>query len=145
MVITFAAILVGLLALFKPLQKNNFYILHAAIVILAAYFVETHFFRASPFGYKTFLLFLVFHIISINITTFIAYYLDKRAAIKRAWRVPEKKLHLLEFLGGWLGALIAQKLLKHKTNKKSFQNMFWLMIFLEFLAILVILNYLNLL
>lgn len=145
MVITFAAILIGLLALFKPLQKNNFYIMHSAIIILAAYFVETHYFKASPFGYKTFLLFLVFHAISINITTFLAYYIDKRAAIKKAWRIPEKKLHLLEFLGGWLGALIAQKLLRHKTNKKSFQNMFLLMIFLEFLAIFVILKYLNLL
>lgn len=144
MVITFSAILIGLLALFRPLQKNKFYMLHAAIVILLAYYVETHYFRASIFGTKTLLLFLVFHLVSVNITTFVAYGLDKRAAVRHAWRVPENTLHALEFLGGWLGALIAQKLFRHKTNKKSFQKMFLLMIFLEFLAIYIILNYLNL-
>lgn len=144
MVITFSAILIGLLAFFRPLQKNKFYMLHAAIVILSAYYVETHYFRASIFGTKTLLLFLVFHLVSVNITTFVAYYLDKRAAVRHAWRVPENTLHTLEFLGGWLGALLAQKIFRHKTSKKSFRHMFLLMIFLEFLAIYIILSYLNL-
>ncbi len=145
MVITFTAILIGLLALIRPLQKNSFYILHAAMVILAAYFVETHYFRATPFAYKTFLLFLVFHAVSVNITTFIAYYVDKRAAVRHQWRVPENTLHILEFLGGWLGALLAQKIFRHKTQKKSFRHIFWLMIFLEFCAVFIILKYLRLL
>ena len=81
---------------------------------------------------------------SINITTFVAYFADKRAAVRHAWRVPENTLHMLEFLGGWLGALLAQKIFHHKTAKKSFRNMFWLMIFLEFLAIMIILKYLKL-
>lgn len=143
MVITFTAVLLGLLVLIRPLQKNNFYILHSAIVILSAYLVETYWFRTTPFVYKTLLLLLVFHIISINITTFIAYYVDKRAAIKRAWRVKENSLHLLEFLGGWLGAFLAQRVLHHKTSKKNFQNIFVLMIFLEFLAVYIILKYLG--
>ena len=69
MVITFSAILIGLLALVRPLQKNSFYILHAAIVILAAYYVETHYFRASAFGSKTMLLFLVFHAVLLLISS----------------------------------------------------------------------------
>lgn len=144
MVITYSVILIGLLALIRPLQKNSFYILHAAMVILAAYYVETHYFRASVFGTKTLLLFLVFHAISVNITTFFAYFVDKRAAIRHAWRVPENTLHILEFLGGWLGALLAQKIFHHKTSKKSFQRIFWLMIVLEFVAIWIILQYLGL-
>lgn len=144
MVITYSVILIGLLALIRPLQKNSFYILHAAMVILAAYYVETHYFRASVFGTKTLLLFLVFHAISVNITTFVAYFVDKRAAIRHAWRVPENTLHILEFLGGWLGALLAQKIFHHKTSKKSFQRIFWLMIVLEFVAIWIILQYLGL-
>ena len=47
MVITYSVILIGLLFLIRPLQKNSFYILHAALVILAAYYIETHYFRAS--------------------------------------------------------------------------------------------------
>jgi uncharacterized membrane protein YsdA (DUF1294 family) len=144
MVITFSCILIGLLALIRPLQKNNFYILHTGIVILAAYYIETHWFRASVFGYKTLLLFLVFHIISINLTTIVAYFVDKRAATRHAWRVPENTLHVLEFLGGWLGALIAQKIFHHKTKKKSFRNIFWLMVILEFFAVWIILKYLKL-
>lgn len=144
MVITFSAILLGLLALLPPLQKNKFYILHAAIVILSAYYVETHYFRASVFEYKTILLFLVFHLASINMTTFVAYGLDKKAAVRGEWRVPENTLHVLEFLGGWLGALVAQKIFRHKTKKKSFRRIFWLMIFLEFAAVYMILNYLRL-
>lgn len=144
MVITFSFILIGLLAFVRPLQKNSFYILHAGMVILAAYYVETHYFTASVFGTKTLLLFLVFHAVSINITTFVAYFVDKRAAIRHAWRVPENTLHVLEFLGGWLGALLAQKIFRHKTSKKSFRNVFWLMIVLEFIAIWIILKYLGL-
>ena len=62
MVITFTAILIGLLALLRPLQKNSFYILHSALVILSAYYIETHYFKCTPFAPKTFMLFVVFQL-----------------------------------------------------------------------------------
>jgi uncharacterized membrane protein YsdA (DUF1294 family) len=34
-------------------------------------------------------------------------------------------LHLFALAGGWPGALIAQRLLRHKTKKQSFQVVFW--------------------
>ena len=144
MVLTFSAILIGLLALVRPLQKNSFYILHSAIVILSAYFVQTHYFTVTPFASKTFLLFLVFHLVSINLVTMIAYYVDKRAAIRHDWRVSENTLHTLEFLGGWIGAYVAQKWFHHKNAKKSYQHIFLLMIIAEFAAIWIILKYLKL-
>lgn len=144
MVITFTVILLGLIAFIRPLQKNSFFMLHAALIIGSAWFIETHYFRTSVFSSKTLLLFLVFHLISINIVTVVAYYVDKRAAKKGAWRVPENTLHVLEFFGGWSGALIAQKIFRHKTRKKSFRAMFYLMIVLEFLAVYLILKYLHL-
>jgi len=55
-----------------------------------------------------------------------AYRTDKAAAQHRAWRTPEATLHLLAFLGGWPGALLAQRLYHHKTRKPSFQFVFWL-------------------
>lgn len=142
MVLTFSVILIGALALIKPLQKNNFYILHAAIIILSAYFIETHYFRTSVFSPKTLLLFLVFQLVSINIVTIIAYYVDKRAAIRHKWRVPEKTLHTLEFLGGWPGAIVAQKLFRHKTKKQSYQSTFVWVISAELAIIYFILKYL---
>ncbi len=144
MTIAFTFIMLGLAALIYPLRKNRFYLLNAAIVIGAAYFVETHYFRVQNiFSYKILLLFLVFQIIAVNFTTFIAYGIDKRAAVKKAWRVPENDLHMLEFLGGWIGAFLAQKIFRHKTAKKSFQNMYKLMIVLEFAAVWLIVNLLK--
>ena len=88
MVITFSTILLGLIALIRPLQRNRFFILNSALIIGAAYFIETHYFTASVFSYKTIMLFLVFQLISINVVTFIAYGVDKRAAVRGNWRVP---------------------------------------------------------
>ena len=144
MVLAFSAILAALLFLFRPLQRNRFFILHAVLIIGSAYFVETHFFKVTPFVPKTFLLFLVFQLISINLVTIIAYGVDKRAAINGSWRVPEAQLHSLELLGGWCGAFLAQKLFHHKTKKKSFRAVFWLMLFFQLIFIWFILSYLSL-
>ena len=141
MTIAFTVILLGLAALIYPLRKNRFYLLNSALIIGAAYFIETHYFRVqNVLSYKTLLLFAVFQIVTINLTTFAAYGVDKRAAIKKQWRVAENDLHMLEFLGGWIGAWLAQKIFHHKTAKKSFQNMYRLMIVLEFAAIWLIIK-----
>lgn len=145
MVITFSTILLGLIALIRPLQRNRFFILNSALIVGAAYFIETHYFTASVFSYKTIMLFLVFQLISINVVTFIAYGVDKRAAVRGNWRVPEIQLHTLEFLGGWLGAYLAQRFFRHKISKKSYQAMYLLMIVMEFVAVWVILKFLHLL
>ena len=138
----FVAILLSLAVVIPPLRYNKFYMLNLALIVGGAYFFENNVFAIQNiFTYKTLLLFLIFHIFSINITTFIAYGVDKRAAIRKAWRVPEKDLHTLEFLGGWVGAFIGQKFFKHKTAKKSFQATYKLMIVLEFIAIYALLKY----
>ena len=141
MVITFSIILLGALVLFRPLQKNSFYILHAAIIILSAYYIETHYFRTSAFAPKTLLLFVVFQLAFINPVTMLAYYVDKRAARKGDWRVPEANLHTLEFLGGWPGALLAQKLFHHKTRKQSYQTSFMLVVAFELAIIYFIIKF----
>lgn len=60
-----------------------------------------------------------------SLAAFSAYALDKSAAQSGRWRTRESTLHLLGLLGGWPGALVAQKLLRHKTRKRSFQLIFW--------------------
>ncbi|MCQ4317349.1 DUF1294 domain-containing protein [Stutzerimonas zhaodongensis] len=56
------------------------------------------------------------------------YLHDKRRAQHSGWRTPEAQLHLIELLGGWPGALIAQQTLRHKTRKIAFQIIFWLIV-----------------
>jgi uncharacterized membrane protein YsdA (DUF1294 family)/cold shock CspA family protein len=57
--------------------------------------------------------------------TFIVYAIDKAAARKGGRRTPENTLHLLSLLGGWPGALLAQKKFRHKSKKQPFRKVFW--------------------
>lgn len=57
-----------------------------------------------------------------------AYARDKRSAQAGEWRVSEAQLHLWELLGGWPGALVAQRRLRHKYSKASYQLVFWLIV-----------------
>ena len=141
MVLTASCILFSLLFLLPPLRRNTFYILHCCTFILLAYWVENNYFSFRPFSFKTILLFIVVQFILINIFTFFAYWKDKKAAQKGEWRIPEKDLHTLEFLGGWIGAFLGQRFFKHKTAKKSFQVTYKLMIVLEFAIIFGLLKY----
>lgn len=57
------------------------------------------------------------------------YAVDKRRAqAKGAERVPEAGLHALELLGGWPGAFVAQRMLRHKNAKVGYQVKFWLIV-----------------
>ena len=49
--------------------------------------------------------------------TFIMYAIDKSAAKDGRWRTPESTLHWLSLIGGWPGGLVAQQVLRHKSNK----------------------------
>lgn len=64
-------------------------------------------------------------LIAINALTIGLYVHDKRAARRRgARRIPERTLHTLELAGGWPGALLAQRWLRHKTVKPGYQRIF---------------------
>ncbi|WP_395748825.1 DUF1294 domain-containing protein [Prosthecobacter sp.] len=67
----------------------------------------------------------------VSVMTYAAYRSDKRKARKNAWRTPETILHLLELAGGWPGAWVAQRRLRHKCSKKFYQFEFWLIICLH--------------
>ncbi|WP_374484186.1 DUF1294 domain-containing protein [Zoogloea sp.] len=61
-----------------------------------------------------------------SLLAFLAYWWDKSAALHGHWRTQEKTLHLYALLGGWPGAIAAQHLLHHKTQKASFRSVFWI-------------------
>ncbi len=74
--------------------------------------------------------------LGLSLVTFLIYFKDKSAAQKGRWRTPEATLHLLALIGGWPGALIAQRMFRHKTRKTSFQVVFWITVILN-VAVLV--------
>ncbi|NJL23447.1 MAG: DUF1294 domain-containing protein, partial [Leptolyngbyaceae cyanobacterium SM1_3_5] len=43
---------------------------------------------------------------------------------ERQWRIQERRLHLCELMGGWIGAFVAQRILRHKISKSSYQRVF---------------------
>ncbi len=61
--------------------------------------------------------------LALNLIVFIAFWQDKRAARKGDRRIRERKLLLLALLGGSLGAVTAQHLLRHKTRKEPFRSL----------------------
>jgi uncharacterized membrane protein YsdA (DUF1294 family) len=67
----------------------------------------------------------------LSLMSFVAYAIDKSAARKGTWRISESNLHVLDFLGGWPGGWIAQKILRHKTSKPSFQRIYWVTVALH--------------
>lgn len=78
------------------------------------------------------------YIATINVVGFVMYGLDKFLA-KRSWlRVPESLLHLLAFAGATPAAIAAQQLFWHKTTKRSFQVMFWLIALVQVAVVYVV-------
>ena len=60
-----------------------------------------------------------------SLISFALYAWDKSAATHGAWRTPESTLHLWALVGGWPGALLAQRLIRHKSVKAEFRAVFW--------------------
>ena len=78
---------------------------------------------------RSFLLVAVYCVASL--VTYVVYAIDKRAAVKGRWRVPEAHLHLLALIGGWPGAMAAQQTLRHKSKKPSFCFVFLITVVLN--------------
>lgn len=61
-----------------------------------------------------------------SLICFVIYALDKSAASAGRRRISERTLISCGLFCGWPGALMAQRLLRHKTRKTRFLMMFWL-------------------
>ncbi|MGF1483110.1 MAG: DUF1294 domain-containing protein [Opitutales bacterium] len=68
------------------------------------------------------------YLIGINLVTLILYAVDKFAAGRGLWRIPELFLHGVTLAGGTPLAFLSQKALHHKTIKPAFQRLFWIIV-----------------
>jgi uncharacterized membrane protein YsdA (DUF1294 family)/cold shock CspA family protein len=75
--------------------------------------------------------------IAMSLLTFCFYAFDKSAAMNRRWRTSEQTLQMFSLIGGWPGALVAQRLFHHKSKKASFQATFWFIVVAHWAALVV--------
>lgn len=81
--------------------------------------------------------FILFFII-FNIITFIVFGIDKLLARSTRQRISEKTLICMAIAGGSVGAVFAQKLFRHKTQK--FRYLFWGILVVQFIIFEIIWN-----
>jgi len=66
--------------------------------------------------------FIGIYVLLANLFAFAAFAIDKAAAESGRWRIPETTLLMLALVGGSLGALIGQRVMRHKTRKQPFRS-----------------------
>ena len=84
-------------------------------------------------------LILFYYFLGVNLLLFILMGIDKRAAKRKKWRIPERRLLTLGIIGGGIGGILGMLVFHHKTHRIYFTicygiNVFcWGMAFLYFM------------
>lgn len=92
----------------------------------------------------TLLKLLIIYILVVNVITFVTYGVDKYKAKKSQWRIPEAALLWMAVWGGSIGALLAMRCFRHKTQHWKFALGLPLILVLQLILIFVCLFYPNL-
>lgn len=69
--------------------------------------------------FKLSFILITYHIV-VNLIAMVMCAVDKNRAINSKWRIPEKKLFMISFIGGALGMWIAMAWFRHKTKHVAF-------------------------
>lgn len=64
---------------------------------------------------------IIVYMLIINTSAFVIFGIDKRKAIKKQWRIPERTLLGAALIGGSLGALLGMQVFRHKTRHWKFK------------------------
>jgi uncharacterized membrane protein YsdA (DUF1294 family) len=74
----------------------------------------------------------------VSALTWVFFLYDKRQAALQNRRLRESTLHALTLLGGWAGAFLAQRWLRHKSQEITFQITAWCGLVLHAAALAVV-------
>ena len=85
------------------------------------------------------MIYFYIYLLLINATGFLLMLSDKRKAIKKRWRIPERMLIGVSVLGGSIGTLMGMHLFRHKTRHLKFSV--GIPVILAFQIVLMILIY----
>jgi uncharacterized membrane protein YsdA (DUF1294 family) len=69
---------------------------------------------------QTVITILTGYLVILSIAGFILMGMDKRRAVRKKWRIPEKTLILVAYLGGGIGAFLGMYVFRHKTRHRKF-------------------------
>lgn len=73
----------------------------------------------------------------INVIGYMSMKIDKKRAIERAYRISEKTLFLIAFLGGSLGSILGMQHFRHKTKHWYFKYGMPIILILQAIGILL--------
>ena len=65
-------------------------------------------------------LILFYYFLGVNLLLFILMGMDKRAARRKKWRIPERRLLTLGMIGGGFGGILGMIIFHHKTHRIYF-------------------------
>ncbi len=88
------------------------------------------------------LLFLIYAA-AVNITGFAMMGIDKKRAIRGAWRIPEASLFTAALLGGSLGCTLGMHFFRHKTRHWYFRYGMPAIFLIEGILLLAVLSKLS--
>ncbi len=130
-------VLLAFAAAIRPLQ-NVWFVLHIFVLCCLVYLmVPSPQYYSFKFDSVFVTKIIAAHIVSINVVEFFLYYLDKQRAKNSGYRIPEKTLLAFALLGATPAAFLASKFFRHKTNKKSFNRVYWLVLAFQIFAAIV--------
>jgi len=72
---------------------------------------------------------------ALSLVLFALYGIDKAAARAGRRRIPESTLHLISLAGGWPGAMVGQRVFRHKTQKQPFKTIYRLTVVANCIAL----------
>ena len=62
----------------------------------------------------------LYYFFGVNLLLFVLMGIDKRAARRNKWRIPERKLLTLGLIGGGFGGILGMLVFHHKTHRIYF-------------------------
>lgn len=86
------------------------------------------------------ILFLILYFICINLTGFCLMGIDKRKAIKGAFRIPEATLFIVALIGGSIGSILGMYTFRHKTRHLLFVYGMPAILILQIILFVILLN-----
>lgn len=85
--------------------------------------------------------FIIIYLVLINSLGLLFFKIDKQRALRNKWRISERSLWLVAYLGGALGSWIGMKRYQHKTRHRTFKYGLPILLFIQGIIVILINGY----